>query len=144
MKPLLRRLDHIGIAVRDLERSLGFYRDVLGLRHEQTCEETARQLTAAVLDGGNTHLELLQSTAPGSLIERFIEKRGEGIHHLCFEVEDIQAALAQLEQAGMRLVDRQPRPGVGGALVAFVHPSSTGGVLLELSEKKKQPSTGSV
>jgi methylmalonyl-CoA/ethylmalonyl-CoA epimerase len=143
MKSILKRLDHLGIAVRDLERSLGFYRDVLGLRHEQTCEESARQLTAAVLDGGNTHVELLQSTVPGSLIDRFIEKRGEGLHHLCFEVDDIQAALAKLRQAGVRLVDEQPLPGVGGALVAFVHPAATGGVLLELSEKKKQPSTGS-
>ncbi|MBI4870805.1 MAG: methylmalonyl-CoA epimerase [Candidatus Riflebacteria bacterium] len=141
---MLDRLDHIGIAVRDLDRALALYRDVLGMKHLGTFDDAGRQLRAAVMECGDVHLELLVPATPESVIGRFLEKRGEGIHHLCFEVDDIRAALAGLEAAGLRLVDREPRPGVGGHLVAFVHPASTGGVLLEVVEKKKQPSTGSV
>lgn len=141
---MLKKLAHIGIAVKDLERSLALYRDVLGMHHEGTSEERDRQLEAAMLDCGGAHIELLRATSPDSVIARFIEKRGEGIHHVCFEVDDIRATLAALKAAGMQLVDEQPRPGVGGWLVAFVHPRSTGGVLLEVAERpKKQPSTGS-
>ena len=139
---MLKKIDHIGIAVRDLEKSLGLYRDVLGMNHEGTSEEKDRQLLAAMLDCGGVHVELLQATDPDSVISRFIEKRGEGVHHICFEGEDIEGTLKSLKQAGLRLVDETPRPGVGGCLVAFVHPASTGGVLLEVSQKK-QPSTGS-
>ncbi len=141
---MLKKVDHIGIAVKDIESALKVYRDALGLKHEGTELEESRQLQAAMLDCGGTHVELLQATAPDSIISRFIEKRGEGIHHVCFEVDDIYQTLAALKAAGLRLVDEEPRKGVGGTLVAFIHPRSTGGVLLEVAQKtEKQPSTGS-
>lgn len=138
---MLDRVDHIGIAVRDLDRALALYRDILGLHHEGTSHEVERKLLAAMLNCGGTHVELLQATGPDSVIAKFIEKRGEGIHHVCFQVEDIRATLATLKAAGLRLVDEEPRPGVGGSLVAFIHPASAGGVLLEVSQKPK-PLTG--
>ncbi len=133
---MIRRLDHIGIAVRDLQEALGRYSEGLGLRsdHEEIVEE--QQVRAAFLPVGGTHLELLESLSPDGPIGRFLEKRGEGIHHLCFEVSDIRKALAACEAAGLALIDREPRAGAHDKWVAFVHPRSTGGVLIELSQDR--------
>jgi methylmalonyl-CoA epimerase len=134
---MIRRLDHIGIAVRDLEAAVKTYSEGLGLTctHRETVEE--QKVRTAFLPVGETHVELLESTAPDGPIGKFVEKRGEGIHHLCFEVADIRKSLAACEAAGMTLIDREPRTGAHGKWVAFVHPRSTHGVLLELSQEKK-------
>lgn len=135
---MIQNLDHIGIAVRDLDGALRVY-ETLGLRAEgeETVED--QKVRTAFLPVGDTHLELLASTSPDGPIGRFLERRGEGIHHLCFAVDDIRSALAACEKAGMTLIDREPRRGARGKWVAFLHPKSTGGVLIELS----QDATGS-
>ena len=125
-------IDHVGIAVRSLETAIPFYRDVLGLRlHE--IEEVADQLvrTAVFLAGAN-RIELLEPTSPDSPIAKFLEMRGEGIHHLAMRVDDVVAGLETMRRAGCRLIDETPRTGAGQAAIAFVHPKSTHGVLLEL------------
>jgi methylmalonyl-CoA epimerase len=131
------RPDHIGIAVKDLEAKIAFYRDVLGLPlTRQETVETER-VRVAFLGAGETHVELLEPLDGAGPIADFLAKRGEGIHHLCFEVEDIDAALEQVRRAGATLVGEAPRPGAGGCRVAFLHPRSCGGVLIELSEKPR-------
>jgi methylmalonyl-CoA epimerase len=128
------RVEHIGIATRSIEESLKFWRDALGLevRHTETVEEQG--VRVAMLPVGEPRVELLEPTGADSPVAKFIEKRGPGIHHVAVRVRDIRAALAQLKAAGARLIDEEPRIGAGGCLVAFVHPSSSGGVLLELVE----------
>lgn len=128
------RLDHIGIAVRDLDQALAFYRDALGLDVEAPEEVASQRVRAHFVPVGEPALELLEATAPDSAIAKYVEKRGPGIHHITLRVEDIAAALAQLKAKGVRLVDEQPRPGAEGALVAFVHPASAHGVLVELKQ----------
>jgi methylmalonyl-CoA epimerase len=127
-------LDHIGIAVRDLPAALAFYRDALGLEIEAPEEVASERLRAHFIPVGLSSLELLEATAPDSPIAKFLEKRGPGLHHITLRVEDINAALAQLKGRGVKLIDDQPRPGAEGALVAFVHPSSADGVLIELKQ----------
>jgi methylmalonyl-CoA/ethylmalonyl-CoA epimerase len=132
---MIGRLDHIGIAVKDLEAAVSIYGRGFGLEaaHRETIAD--QSVNAAFLPLGETRLELLESTSPDGPIGRFIEKRGEGIHHLCFAVEDIRAALERCERAGMALIDREPRMGAQGRWVAFVHPRGTHGVLIELSQE---------
>jgi methylmalonyl-CoA epimerase len=132
-------LDHVGIAIKDLDAALRFYRDALGLEIDAPEDVASQQVRAHFVPVGQASLELLQATAPGSPIAKFIEKRGPGLHHITLRVDDIHAALAQLEARGARLVDKEPRPGAEGALVAFIHPSSAQGVLIEL----KQSAVGS-
>src|SRR5262245_27255619 len=127
-------LDHIGIAVRDLPAALAFYRDALGLAVEPPEEVETQRVRAHFIPVGESALELLEATSPESAIAKYVEKRGPGIHHITLRVEDIGAALAQLQARGVRLVDERPRPGAEGALVAFVHPSSAHGVLVELKQ----------
>ncbi|HYR27502.1 MAG TPA: methylmalonyl-CoA epimerase [Thermoanaerobaculia bacterium] len=129
------RLDHIGIAVRSLE-SAEIYK-VLGLEidHVETVE--TQKVKTAFLSVGDSNLELLEPTSPDSPIAKFIEKRGEGIHHICLRVDDIEAHLERLKAAGYRLVNEHPVPGAHGCRVAFLHPSAGNGVLIELSEKLK-------
>jgi methylmalonyl-CoA epimerase len=127
-------LDHIGIAVNDLEPALAFYRDALGLDVEPAEGIADQQVRARFVPVGSSSLELLQATAPESPIARFLDRRGPGLHHITLRVDDIRAALAQLKQRGARLVDDEPRRGAGGALVAFIHPSSAQGVLIELKQ----------
>ena len=134
------KIDHVGIAVRDLTTALATYRTVLGLEPEGIEEVSGFMTRVAMLPVGESRLELLEAMGDDSPIAKFIAKRGEGVHHLCFRVEDIAAELKRLKTAGVRLLDETPRPGAGGCLIAFLHPSSTGGVLIELS----QPSPGSV
>jgi len=127
-------LDHVGIAVNDLETSLAFFRDALGLDVGPPEEVPAQRVRAQFIPTGPSSLELLQSTAPDSPIARFLEKRGPGLHHITLRVDDIAAALAQLKQRNVRLIDQEPRPGAEGASVAFIHPSSAQGVLVELKQ----------
>src|SRR5476649_2119699 len=127
-------LDHIGIAVKDLPVALAFYRDALGLEIEAPEEVASQRVRAHFVPVGESKLELLEGTAPDSPIAKYIEKRGPGLHHITLRVEDIRAALAQMKARGVRLVDEEPRPGAEGALIAFVHPTATGGVLVELKQ----------
>ncbi|HVH25873.1 MAG TPA: methylmalonyl-CoA epimerase [Vicinamibacterales bacterium] len=129
-------LDHIGIAVNDLDAALRFYRDALGLDVEAPEEVPSQKVRARFVPVGQSSLELLQATAPDSPIAKFVEKRGPGLHHITLRVEDIHAALAQLKARGATLVDDSPRPGAEGALVAFIHPSSAHGVLVELKQPR--------
>jgi methylmalonyl-CoA/ethylmalonyl-CoA epimerase len=127
-------LDHVGIAVADLGAALGFLRDALGLELEASEEVASQRVTAHFLPAGGAKLELLETPAADSAIGKFLAKRGPGLHHVAFRVADIEAALAELKARGVRLIDERPRPGAEGALVAFVHPASTHGVLVELKQ----------
>jgi methylmalonyl-CoA epimerase len=145
-------LDHIGIAVADLEAALRFYRDALGLEVEAPEEVSSQRVRAHFVpcagdapsaDGaaarGRPALELLEATAGDSPIGRFLAGRGPGLHHVALRVEDIRAVLATLKARGVRLIDEAPRPGAHGSLVAFIHPASTHGVLVELTERPHPP-----
>src|SRR6185503_13855385 len=134
-------LDHVGIAVKDLDAALAFYRDALGLHVEVSEDVAAQREPAHFIPAGQASLELLEATASDSAIAKYVEKRGPGLHHITLRVDDINAALVQLKSRGARLIDDQPRPGAEGALVAFVHPSSAHGVLVELKQSaiRNQP-----
>lgn len=132
------RVDHIGIAVKNLEESKKFYTEILGLKvhgEDEVVEE--QKVKVAFLPTGDSELELLESTSPEGPIARFIEKNGEGIQHVALYVENLEGALAELKARGVRLIDEKPRYGAGGKNIAFIHPKATGGVLLELCEKRK-------
>ncbi|MCZ6600904.1 MAG: methylmalonyl-CoA epimerase [Acidobacteria bacterium] len=131
------RLDHIGVAVRSLEDALAPYKDGLGLIVSEIEEVPTEKVRVAFLPVGETRLELLEPTADDSTIARFLQRRGEGIHHLCFQVDDIEAVLKRLKKAGVELVDEKPRAGAGGSRVAFIHPRGMAGVLVELVEKEQ-------
>lgn len=135
---MFERLDHIGIAVKDLEAAVNTFVRGFGLEvtHRETVEE--QQVDTAFLPVGETRLELLQSTSPDGPIGRFLTRRGEGIHHLCFAVPDIEQALKTCAEAGMELIDRVPRRGAHNKRIAFVHPRGTHGVLIELSQDDPQ------
>jgi len=130
-------LDHIGIAVTDLKDALAFYRDAVGLEITLSEDVPSQHVKAHFIDVGGAALELLEATSDTSPISRFVERRGPGLHHITFRVDDIQALLTQLKEKGVRLIDSEPRLGAEGALVAFVHPSSTNGVLVEFKQKGK-------
>jgi len=130
-------LDHIGIAVRELEPALAFYRDILGLEIGGVEEVPSQQVRAQFVPVGAATLELLEATSDESAIARSIERRGPGLHHITLRVDDLAAALARLKAKGVRLVDEEPRPGAGGDLVAFIHPSAAQGVLVELKQVRK-------
>jgi methylmalonyl-CoA epimerase len=127
-------LDHVGIAVKDLAAALAFYRDALGLEVEAPEEVASQRVRAHFLPVGDAKLELLEATAPDSPIAKYTDKRGPGLHHITLRVDDIHAALAQLKARGARLIDEQPRPGAEQSLVAFIHPASAHGVLVELKQ----------
>jgi len=126
------RIDHIGIATRQLDEALALWQDALGLEVDSTEEVTEQGVRVAMLAIGDTHIELLEPLSASSPVGKFLDKRGPGIHHIAVRVSDIRAMLAQLKEKGTRLIDETPRVGAGGCLVAFVHPSSANGVLLEL------------
>ena len=126
------RIAHIGLAVRDLATILPFYRDVLGLA--DVALDDADGARIAGLAAGDSLVELLEPADAGSPIARFLDKRGPGIHHVCFNVDDLEATLARCRTAGIRLIDEVPRLGAEGKRIAFLHPASTMGVLIELSE----------
>lgn len=128
------RLDHIGIAVRSLESGAKIYQ-ALGLSIEHVESVETQKVKTAFLPAGDSNLELLEPTSPNSPIAKFIEKRGEGIHHICLRVENIEEHLARLKAEGYRLINEAPVPGAHGCRVAFLHPAAGNGVLIELSEK---------
>ena len=130
-------LDHVGIAVRDLDEALAFYRDALGLEIAASEEVATQGVRAHFLATGGAPLELLEATTDASPIARFIGHHGPGLHHITLRVDDIDQVIAHLKTRGVRLIDERPRPGAEGALIAFVHPSSAHGVLVELKEEKK-------
>jgi methylmalonyl-CoA/ethylmalonyl-CoA epimerase len=130
------KIDHIGIATRQLDEGLAVWRDALGLPVEVTEVVAEQGVRVVMLPIGDTHVELLEALSPESSVGRFIAKRGPGIHHIALEVDDINASLAQLKSKGARLIDETPRVGAGGCLIAFVHPSTTNGVLLELVQHR--------
>jgi methylmalonyl-CoA epimerase len=135
-------LDHVGIAVADLDASLAFIRDALGLEiepAEEVAPQRVRVRFAPLTGAAAGRLELLEATADDSPIATFLAKRGPGLHHVALRVDDIRAALAELKAKGVRLIDETPRPGAEGALVAFIHPASTHGVLVELTERPPAP-----
>ena len=134
IRPLSTGLDHLGIAVRDLEAALPLYRDLLGLELLYTETVESDGLRVAVLELGGSHLELLEATTADSPVSRLIERRGPGLHHIALGVRDCAAALSAVADSGFGLIDTVPRPGAGGKLVGFIHPKSTGGVLLELCQ----------
>ena len=130
-------VDHIGIAVKSIDEALNFWQKTLGIQCTGVEEVEEQKVKTAFLPVGATEIELLEATSDDSPVAKFIEKRGEGIHHLALRVDDLDAALAELKEQGMRLIDETPRYGAGGARIAFIHPKATGGILLELSERKE-------
>ena len=130
----IRKISHIGIAVRDLDQQVAFYRDVMGLAYEGTEVVQDQQVRVAIFRVGESAIELLEPTSPQSPVARHLDKKGEGIHHLAYDVEGIQQTLENLQQKGARLIDQSPRDGAHGKRIAFIHPKSTFGVLTELCE----------
>ena len=127
-------IDHVGIAISNLDDALAFFRDAIGLELEPAEDVPSQRVRAHFLPAGDASVELVEPTAEDSPIAKYIAKRGPGLHHLCLRVEDIAAALAELKARGVRLIDQTPRPGAHHSLVAFIHPSSTHGVLVELKQ----------
>ena len=138
-KGMLENLYHVAIAVRDLEQVEKIYETALGLKvgHREVVEEQGVRTSMLVPEGGGTAIELLEPIDDNSPISKFLEKRGEGIHHICFLVDDIESALKRLKDSGVRLIDESPRPGAYNSRVAFIHPKAMNGVLIELAEIDK-------
>jgi methylmalonyl-CoA epimerase len=136
---MLSAIDHVGVAVEDIDAVLALYRDGLGMSlvHRETVSEQG--VDAVLLDIGDSHVELLAPLGPDTAVGKFLARRGPGLHHVAYRVEDVAATLRELSAAGLRLIDEQPRTGIRGSRVAFVHPSCTGGVLTEIV----QPALGS-
>ena len=133
---MVSKVDHIGVAVSNLEESVKFYEEILGLKLQgiETVEE--QKVKVAFLPVGDTEVELLEATTPDSPIAKFIEKKGQGVQHIAFRVENIERVLEEMKEKGVKLIDEKPRYGAGGARIAFLHPKSTNGVLIELCERK--------
>jgi len=134
---MIKKIDHIGIAVKNLEEALKLYTEVLGLEVEGTEVVEDQKVKVAFLPVGDSEIELLESTDPEGPISRYIEKRGEGIQHIALRVDNIEQALEEVKKKGIKLIDEKPRYGAGNARIAFLHPKSTNGVLIELTERKK-------
>ena len=132
LRAMLSAIDHVGVAVEDLEAALAVYTGSLGLPlvHREIVSEQG--VEAALLDVGESHVELLQPLGPDTGVGKFLARRGPGLHHVAYRVADVEQTLAELSQAGMRLIDERPRTGIRGSRVAFVHPASAGGVLTEI------------
>jgi len=128
------KINHIGIAVKNLAVSIPFYRDVLGMQFEGTEEVSEQKVRVAFLAVGESRIELLEPTSADSPVAKFLEKNGEGIHHIAYQVDDLVETLERLRGEGVRLIDEQPRRGAHGARIAFLHPKATGGVLTELCQ----------
>ena len=134
-REMIRKIQHIGVAVRRLEDAIPFYRDVLGLEYVGTEEVAEQKIRAAVFRVGESTIEVIESTSPDGPVGKFLDKNGEGIHHLCFQVEDAAAALCRAKEKGARLIDETPRIGVHGMKIGFLHPKSTFGVLTEFAQE---------
>lgn len=128
-------IDHLGVACPDIEAALPMWADVHGLECKHVEEVKEQKVKTAFLPVGESRIELLEPTEPDSPVGKFLEKRGPGIHHVAYRVDDIEAELARLKAQGVRLIDESPRVGAGGALIAFIHPKETGGVLTELCQR---------
>lgn len=137
---MIEKINHIGLAVKNLDEALQVYQNVLGLSVEGIEDLPERGIRVAFVPVGESRFELLESINETSAIAKFLAHRGEGIHHICLQVSDIEATLAEFKTRGMKLIDEQPRPGAGGSRVAFVHPSAMHGVLIELQESPPCPS----
>jgi len=129
------KIDHLGIAVNSIDEGKKFWSDILGLEFEGAETVAEQKVTTAFFPVSESEVELLESTAPDGPVAKYIEKRGTGIQHVAFRVENIDAALAELKEKGVKLIDQEPRIGAGGARIAFLHPKATGGVLVELCER---------
>ncbi|MCU0555804.1 MAG: methylmalonyl-CoA epimerase [Desulfobacterales bacterium] len=129
------KIDHLGIAVTSIEEGQRFWQDVLGLKFEGTETVAEQKVTTAFFPVGESEVELLMSTAPDGPVAKYIEKKGTGIQHVAFRVDNIEAALEELKAKGIQLIDQTPRKGAGGAKIAFLHPKATNGVLVELCER---------
>jgi len=130
------KINHLGIAVSSLDESVNFWRDGLGLALQEIEVVEDQGVRVAILPLGESRIELLEATGDETPFGKFIAKRGPAIHHLSLEVSDLKAMLGELKERGVRLIDHEPRVGAGGSLIAFIHPSSTGGVLIELVQKE--------
>jgi len=137
MRSLLKKIDHIGIAVESLDVAIPIYTTLTGHDPEHFEDVPDQKVKTAFFSLGESNLELLEATAPDSPIAKFIKKQGRGgIHHICVQVDDIEAKLKELKEAGVQLIDSEPKKGAHNKLVAFIHPKSTGGVLIELSQDR--------
>ncbi|WP_027356449.1 methylmalonyl-CoA epimerase [Desulfofundulus thermocisternus] len=132
----IKKIDHVGIAVKDLTKAIEFYEGLLGLKVTGTEVVEEQKVKVAFLPTGDSEVELLESTTPDGPIARFIEKNGEGIQHIAFRVDNLEQVLEELKAKGVRLIDEKPRRGAGGARIAFLHPKSTFGTLVELCERE--------
>jgi len=132
--PKIKRIDHIAIVVEDIDAALGFWRDTLGLELDHVEDVPEQKSVVAFLPTAGSEVELVKPTTDDSGVARYLQKRGPGMHHICFEVDDLDAALAQMKTKGVRLINETPTLGAGGRKIAFVHPESTNGVLVELYE----------
>ena len=134
---MIKKIDHVGIAVKSIEKASELFSNILGLKvaGEEVVEE--QKVKVAFLPLGDSELELLESTSPDGPIARFIEKKGEGIQHIAFRVDNLEKVVEKLKEEGVRLIDEKPRYGAGGAKIAFLHPKSTNGILIELSERNE-------
>lgn len=131
---MLQKINHIGIAVQSLDATIPFYRDALGMPFQGIEEVAEQKVRVAMLGIGEAKIELLEPTSPDSPIAKFLEKNGQGIHHIAYEVADIRAAIDHMQSQGARMIDEQPRNGAHGSQIAFVHPKSSNGVLTELCQ----------
>ncbi len=136
---MIKKIDHIAVAVKDVEKAAEFYEKVLGLELGGIEEVEGMDVKVGFLPVGDTRIELVQPLDPASGLAKFIEKRGEGIHHICYEVENVEEALKTCKARGAQLIDEAPRKGAHNTLVGFIHPKSTGGVLTELTEHPDAP-----
>jgi methylmalonyl-CoA/ethylmalonyl-CoA epimerase len=138
VRAVLSVIDHVGVAVEDIDAALALYRDALGmpLVHRETVTEQG--VDAALLDVGDGHVELLSPLGPDTPVGKFLARKGPGLHHVAYRVPDVAAALTALSAAGLRLIDEQPRTGIRGSRVAFLHPASTGGVLTEIVQPAEE------
>jgi methylmalonyl-CoA/ethylmalonyl-CoA epimerase len=132
---MVKKVDHIGIAVKNLEETLKFYQDVMGMDLAGTEIVEEQHVRVAFLPIGDTEIELLESTDPEGPIARYIDKKGEGVQHIAYKVDNIEEAIAEMKAKGVRMIDEKPRYGAGGAKIAFCHPKSTNGVLVELTQR---------
>ena len=135
--PNIKRIDHIAIVIEEMDAALGFWRDILGLPLDHVEDVPDQKSLVAFLPTGESEVELVKPTTDDSGVARFLQKRGPGIHHICFEVEDIDAALSELKEKGVKLINETPLSGSGGKRLAFIHPSSASGVLVELYELRQ-------
>ncbi|MEA2077635.1 MAG: methylmalonyl-CoA epimerase [Candidatus Marinimicrobia bacterium] len=134
---MVKKISHIGIAVESLEEQIPYYRDILGLKFSGTEIVEDQKVKVAFFDVGDTRIELLEATDEESPIAKFITKKGQGIHHLAYQVDDCKIAINRMDENGLRLIDTEPRKGAGGHKIAFLHPRSTFGILTELTEEHK-------